>query len=284
MNQGTNLGSQIGRWIILAALVALLGALLLTIRPVVAQQSEGCQTVGTTADNRKAVCYYEFVEHGTGEVATLSALERDDYSGRKGLGIGHRRGRPGRQRPIWIAFPDYGRFRIDRDSAELTFKSPPDYENPRSAAATVAATLTLRDENVYKVKAKVGDGEKFLPVEITVQVIGKEELGAVTFSNRQPEVGVKLTARLADGDIRGLRTPDWQWEVETDAGSDVFEKIDEAVNAAYTPRDEDVGKKLNVVAQYEDSHGTDYAKVSLESEFAVRADASLERCSHVPGY
>ena len=39
MNQGTNLGSQIGRWIILAAVVALLGALLLTIRPVGAQDS-----------------------------------------------------------------------------------------------------------------------------------------------------------------------------------------------------------------------------------------------------
>ena len=100
MNQGTILGSQIGRWIILAALVVVLGALLLTIRPVAAQ-TEGCQTVGTTGANKKAVCYYEFVEHGTGQVATLSALERDYNSGRKGLGIGHRRERPGRQtRPI----------------------------------------------------------------------------------------------------------------------------------------------------------------------------------------
>ena len=39
MNQGTILGSQIGRWIILAAVVALLGALLLTIRPVGAQDA-----------------------------------------------------------------------------------------------------------------------------------------------------------------------------------------------------------------------------------------------------
>ena len=36
MNQGTNLGSQIGRWIVLAAVVALLGAMLLTTRPVFA--------------------------------------------------------------------------------------------------------------------------------------------------------------------------------------------------------------------------------------------------------
>ena len=39
MNQGTILGSQIGRLIVLAALVALLGAMLLTIRPVGAQSN-----------------------------------------------------------------------------------------------------------------------------------------------------------------------------------------------------------------------------------------------------
>ena len=268
MNQGTNLGSQIGRWIILAAVVALLGALLLTIRPVVAQQTTGCQTVGTNADNRKAVCYYEFVEHGTGEVATLSALERDITQVVKVWELVTDENDPAGSP---ADFSDYGHFRIDRDSAKLTFKSPPDYENPGSAAAVAEATMTLEDENVYKVKAKVGDGEKFLPVEITVQVRGKEEPGTVTFSNRQPEVGVKLTATLSDGDIRGLRTPDWQWEVETDTGSGVFEEIDEAVNAAYTPRAGDADKKLKVIAQYEDSHGRDYAEVSRESEFAVRA-------------
>ena len=39
MKQGTILGSQMGRWIILAALVVVLGALLLTIRPAGAQSS-----------------------------------------------------------------------------------------------------------------------------------------------------------------------------------------------------------------------------------------------------
>ena len=49
MNQGTILGSQIGRWIILAALVALLGALLLTIRPVFAQATPPGAPTGLTA-------------------------------------------------------------------------------------------------------------------------------------------------------------------------------------------------------------------------------------------
>ena len=183
MKQGTNLGSQIGRWIVLAAVVALLGALLLTIRPVVAQ-TEGCQTVGTTAADKKAVCYYEYDEHGTGQVARLAALERDFTQVVKVWELVSDANDPAGSAADLEAFPDHGRFRIDRDSAALTFKSPPNYENPTSAAAATAAealadtppvTTPLVDQNVYKVKAKVGDGEKFLPVEITVQVRGIEE-------------------------------------------------------------------------------------------------------------
>ena len=279
MKQGTNLGSQIGRWIILAAVVALLGALLLTIRPVVAQ-TEGCQTVGTTADNKKAVCYYEFVEHGTGQVATLSALERDITQVVKVWELVTDENDPAGSAADLTAFPDYGRFRIDRESAVLTFKSPPNYENP---AAVATGATTLEGENVYKVKAKVGDGEKFLPVEITVQVRGKEEPGTVTFSNRQPEVGVTLTATLADGDIRGLRTPDWQWEVETDTGSGVFEEIDEAVNAAYTPRaggrgEETEGHRaVRGLARDKLCRGVSRVRIRRAGR------ACLERCSHVPG-
>ena len=179
-----------------------------------------------------------------------------------------RRGRFDRFPRLWPLQdrPEFGRVDF-QESAQLR-------EPKVGGSCRNGATTALEGENVYKVKAKVGDGEKYLPVEITVQVRGKEEPGTVILSNRQPEVGVKLTTTLADGDIRGLRTPDWQWEVESDTGSGVFEEIDEAVNAAYTPRAGDEGKKLKVIAQYEDSHGTDYAEVSRESEFAVRAAPS----------
>ena len=40
MNQGTNLGSQKGRWIIIAALVAVLGALLFLLPGVMVQAQE----------------------------------------------------------------------------------------------------------------------------------------------------------------------------------------------------------------------------------------------------
>ena len=64
MNQGTNLGSQIGRWIILAAVVALLGALLLTIRPV------GAQDAPPTVSNADTV--FDYAENGTGPITSFS--------------------------------------------------------------------------------------------------------------------------------------------------------------------------------------------------------------------
>ena len=91
MNQGTNLGSQIGRWIVLAALVAVLGALLLTIQPVFAQSSPpGVPTglravavgvVGTNAvelswtapvAGRDSIMHY-VIEHSTDNGASWTA-------------------------------------------------------------------------------------------------------------------------------------------------------------------------------------------------------------------
>ena len=166
-------------------------------------------------------------------------------------------------------FPDYRHFKIDRMSGVLTFKSPPDYENPRSLAGADADSL--EDMNVYKVKAKFGDGEKYLAVEVTVQVTGIEEDGTITLSNRRPQAGVGLTATLADPD-KGIRTPDWQWQVETGEGTGVFGDIANAVNRTYTPQDGDVDRKLKATANYQDGHDTDYVEEYAVSEFGVRAD------------
>ena len=67
MKQGTNLGSQIGRWIILAAVVALLGALLLTIRPLGAQEAP--------PSVRDANTLFDYAENGTGPISTYLATD-----------------------------------------------------------------------------------------------------------------------------------------------------------------------------------------------------------------
>ena len=251
MNQGTNLGSQMGRWILLAALAVALGALLLTIRPV------GAQSVVTHSATVE--------EHSTDEVR-LAALEPDRTQIADRWELVTDANDPAGAPPNTV---DHRLFEIHRMTGVMTFKTPPDYEDPKSSVAESAPNL--EDKNVYKVKAKFGDGEKYLAVDVTVRVTGIEEDGSITLSNRQPQVKQTLEATLADPD-KGIRSADWQWQVETGEGTGVFDNIPNAVNRRYTPKAGDVGKKLKVTATYQDGHALNYDPVYAVSEFAVREE------------
>ena len=100
MRQGTNLGSQIGRWIVLAALVALLGALLLTTRPVGAQDP--------------APIIMDYPENSTKE---LVGKVRATDPGGEGLN--------------WKTTGDDGEVFDISDMGVLTFKMPPNFESSR---------------------------------------------------------------------------------------------------------------------------------------------------------
>ena len=105
MNQGTNLGSQIGRWIVLAAVVALLGALLLTIRPVGAQEAPPLIPNAETE--------FTYAENGTGPVTTYRATD------------------PEGNKIFWtLEGTDDANFKID--GGVLSFKSPPTTRIPRT--------------------------------------------------------------------------------------------------------------------------------------------------------
>ena len=65
MKQGTNLGSQKGRWIILAALVVVLGALLYLLPGGLAQAQQAQQS-------------FTYAENGNGPVATFTATDPED--------------------------------------------------------------------------------------------------------------------------------------------------------------------------------------------------------------
>ena len=249
-------------WGVLMLLGVALGVLLLTIQPVRAQTA-GCVDTGL-GENRKGVCNFSHAENDTGQVGRLTTREYDQRQVVK----------------VWelvedADFPDHDDFSIDRKSGVLTFKITPDYENPRSSVTTG----NLAAKNVYKVKAKLGDGEKFVYTEVTVRVTGVEEAETLILSARQPEVETTLTATLDGGDILGLRTPDWQWQVEDGSGG--WTDIEDAVNHRYTPKEGDVGKKLRAYVSYQDSHGTDTTMLGDSlligtgvTEFAVRAKPS----------
>ena len=261
------------------ALAGLVGLLALNPAQPTEAQTNSCSPVGSGLD-KKWVCNFTYEEHGTGPVGTVSARDPDIASRVVKVWELVTEEVDGTEVADTAAFPaltdftDYRFFKINRDSGVLAFKSPPDFEDPMSEAA--ATGTTPGEKNVYKVRAKVGDGHKFLPVEVTVRVMGKEEDGTVTLSNLQPQVGVDLAAMLEDPD-GGDRTPDWQWQIETEPGSGNFVDIyDDPADATetYEPEEEDEGKKLRAIAQYDDAHGSDYARVVQESEFPVRAEPS----------
>ena len=109
MNQGTNLGSQIGRWIILAAVVALLGALLLTMRPVGAQSTDGPPQLTIVPPNT-----VEHNENDDGPVYTFVATD------------------PEGKTIFWtLSGTDADDFMIE--NGVLMFKSAPDFEIPLDA-------------------------------------------------------------------------------------------------------------------------------------------------------
>ena len=122
MNQGTKLGSQIGRWIILAALVVALGALLLTIRPAGAQEAKT----------------YTYAENGTRSVAAFNATAQET-GGKVYWSLGDA--------------DDEDHFSISPTKGGrtvLSFKESPDYEDSKGGTGDNSPT--------YTVKLYAGDG------------------------------------------------------------------------------------------------------------------------------
>ena len=107
----------------------------------------------------------------------------------------------------------------------LSFKSPPDYENPtdRDEDPDMAGDQRVGD-NVYKVTVRFGGGgEDGMPgaddyagddleeIDLTVIVDNVNEPGRVVISPRQPQLGTELTAILTDEDNVRPGVGVWQW-------------------------------------------------------------------------
>ena len=250
MNQGTNLGSQIGRWVILAAVVALLGALLLTMRPVGAQEAP---PVPDPIESRTIE-----VPENSVDVYTFSA-DDPDVADRK---------------LFWtLGGSDAARFKID--GGVLSFKSPPNYES-----------LAARSYS-YEVTVRVGSGgEDGLPgnddhtgddveeIKVTVNVLNVNEDGSVVIYPRQPQIGSILRAYLTDPD-GSASSGSWQW-ARSDSDNGPWEDIPAlSTDSAYSPTSDDLGKFLRVTVEYVDAAGgtpDDPNKAMVASSLTVRED------------
>ena len=241
--------------IILVTLVTLLAlvAAFLVIRPVGAQDAS-----------------IEYAENGTDPVATYTGLDPE--------------GRP----VYWSRLTDAS---VDDNVADtdivdfdafsisdgvLRFKSPPDFETPRSSTNT--GTLAAR--NVYKVVVVASDDATGAAGDIrkayhkvTVTVTDVDEDGSITLSNQQPQVGVGLTATLADEDTTAdqITAAKWKWEHGTAADGPwtVFVGVG-ATTSAQTPVAGLVGEYLRATATYTDAYGDDKTAMAV-SAHAIRA-------------
>ena len=265
MNQGTNLGSQIGRWIVLAAVVALLGSLLLTIRPVVAQSTGDCEKIGGELQ-----CSY--VEHSTGQVNDFHA----DTAGAE-IAWTLVTTQVDRIADI-ITHPDHGDFRIDQETGVLSFKSPPNYESP----------VDSDTNNIYKVMVRVevdtDAGRTTTDQGVSVNVTNKEEDGSVSLNNLQPQVRELLTATLSDpddpDDSLSVGTQTWQWSWSSSRNSG-YEPIDGANADTYRPLKGDTGMYLRAAVTYVDGHGAKVDSAMTESAEPVRAETGVDNTAPV---
>ena len=135
----------------------------------------------------------------------------------------------------------------------LRFKEEPDFE--------------ARSNNMYRVTVVATDSDgQTASRNVVVTLTNVEEDGEVTLSNRQPEVGIPITASLTDSD-GGVQGTTWQWYRAADASAtcdpwrpgDDVDEIPNATSRTYTPVATDadtvsMGRCLYPVATYTDNH------------------------------
>ena len=144
---------------------------------------------------------------------------------------------------------DAGSFSIVDTSGQLQTKELLDFEGTPSYTVTVTATDPSSAADT---------------ITVTITVINVDELGTVTISPAQPQVGTLLTATLDDPD--GATTGvTWQWARSGANGS----YSDISSGASYTPVAADLGKFLRATATYTDPQG------SAKSAHAVSANPVL---------
>ena len=279
MNQGTILGGQIGRWVVLAALVVVLGALLLTIRPAGAQDAPPSGLV-----TAKSVHYYP-ENHTTLDVHPYSVSEPDN------------------DKVFWtLSGLDAAAFTIE--GGTLRFKRQPNYEVPTDRLAYTDTNnngefdagepvLEAAKDNAYRVTVRSSgggeggepgsetddlpddhDGNDLDELEVTVHVTNFDEDGKVNLSSLQPQVGTTLTATVADPDGVTI-VGSWQW-ASSDSMNGPFTDIAEQSNRqTYQPVDADLGKYLRVTARYRDNASkvdSDIREEMAVSSHTVRKD------------
>ena len=161
----------------------------------------------------------DYPENGTTTVADFVAYDQDGD-------------------PIeWsLSGPDAALFSID--DGVLTFKEPPNYEAPQSAAG----------RNVYSVTVEANGGTH----DVAVRVTDVDEVGTASIDRPQPQVDRPIEASLWDED-EGVAVQRWQW-ARSDDGT-TWTDIDGATSPRRSPAQADEGMYLRAIVTYSDKFG-----------------------------
>ena len=150
---------------------------------------------------------------------------------------------PGNETIVWgKSGDDSDDFSIST-TGELTFNSRPNFESPDDTGT----------DNVYHVTVEASAGTDTGSLAMTITVTNEDEPGSLALPSDQPQVGIEMTALLADldGTVSGET---WKWESSSD-GQTNWDTISGAASASYTPVAADVDKYLRVTAAYTDPQG-----------------------------
>ena len=292
MKQGTNIGSQKGRWIILAALVVVLGALLYLLPSGLAQAQQAQQSFTYAENDTRPVATFTATDpEGVSPIVWSLLSAADATNNVQNLGI----------------FTDVSPLDGDDDSDDdvdatdvadvalfsisqsgvLTFKSPPDFETKLGGTGdnsdTYQVVVQASDGGVgsfvnwFKVTVNVTDLEE--PGTLAEWTVNADGVGATQTPDRllqfQPEAILTVGAPTdSDGNVTNVR---WQW-YRTPNRSATGTAIDGATAEEYTVSDtstsNDVGMYIRVVATYSDSRGPNKTAsyVSVNPVQAARDD------------
>ena len=173
---------------------------------------------------------------------------------------------PDADRASWsLEGDDAGIFRIGRNDGTLSFRNPPDYENP----------MDMGMDNMYMVTIMADDGTYMDTHDVMVMVTNVDEMGRVTFWRDGADA---TTAAMMVGDMLGglAEDPDgnvgdtppitdmypnitgatWQWaKTMTPDMMASWMDITGATDAAYMVMDADEGYHLRATAMYDDGEG-----------------------------
>ena len=154
--------------------------------------------------------------------------------------------------------------------------------SPWTGSVLVWTDLDYETRATYSVTVEVRDGRDLVGrfdtsadamLKVSIMLTNEEELGMLTLSPKQPQVGTQLTATLTDPD-GGITGQSWSWE-RSQNGSD-WSPIANAAEGRYTPVQADLNHYLRVTVQYSDSHGSGKRLQQVSNNRAVNQPPAFD--------